>query len=146
MLVNEKTHQFSNCDGGMGIVQLNCEPFRELFQCATPQKSNPYHVLEGTADEEILLGKAKLATDFRLIIGIQDLGDGLRGNLFLDGAVIISHIEGLEIERLHGLCGPQAQSVTRGNTVSPGLGCISDTPYGLTWNPPGRVKVPVSSE
>ena len=91
---------------GMGIVQLNGEAFRELLDCTIAQEGKPYHVLEGAADKEILLDEPELAADLRLIIGVQDLGDGFRGNLFLDRSVIISHIEGLEIERLNGLRGP----------------------------------------
>ena len=70
MLVNEKTHEFRNRNGWVGIVQLNGEAFRELLDCPIAHEGKPYHVLEGATDKEILLDEPELAADLRLIIGV----------------------------------------------------------------------------
>src|SRR5439155_468059 len=48
---------------------------------------------------------------WRLIIGIQDLGDVLRNHVFQDGSIVVPHVERLEVERLRRLRLPQAEQV-----------------------------------
>ena len=71
-----------------GCVSLSCTAklSGKRVQALPAQQVDADHVLERAGDEEILLRQAQLLADLRLVVGIEDLGDGLRDDLLVDGA------------------------------------------------------------
>src|SRR5262245_46703840 len=70
-----------------------------------------HHVLQRARHEEVLLLQTQALAGGRLVVRIQHLAQILRVDLALDRAVVIAHVEGLEIERLHRLRAPQPQQL-----------------------------------
>jgi hypothetical protein len=54
----------------------------------------------------------------RLVVGVQHLGDRLRGDLVLDRLVVVAGVEGVQRERLDGARAPQRQHVARVDAVT----------------------------
>src|SRR5439155_157829 len=139
MLVNQQAHQFGDGDGRMGVVKLNSEMARQFIERgSTLLAIDAEDVLQGTRSKEILLLEAQLFSLGRLVIGIEDLGDVLRDYFFQDGAVIVAHVERLEIERFCRLRLPQAEQVNGVDAIADYgrvKGSSTDNPIGDPADP-----------
>ena len=102
----------------MGVVELRRVPPIEAANVGGRLEVNADHVLQRAGDEEVLLGQAKAAARFRLVVRVEHLADGLRADLLLDGAPVVAHVERLEVEGLRGLGSPEAKQVGVAHPVS----------------------------
>ena len=111
MFIHQQAHQFRDSDRRMGIVQLDDEFFMKAVEVLAVLQVQAQHVLQGAGGKEILLPEAQLLADLGLVIGVQHLGDVFRHDVGIDGAVVVTDVERIEIERLGRLRAPQAQQV-----------------------------------
>jgi hypothetical protein len=95
--------------------------------------------LQRTGHEEVLLEQPQPLTRVWLVIGVQHLGDRLRGDLVLDGLVVVAGVEGFQRERLDGPRAPQRQHVAGVDAVTLDGRVVGDTFQQPTWHPPGAV-------
>ena len=93
MLVYEQTHEFSNPDRCVGIIELYGKCFVELVQAYSSAQMDTDHVLQRTGNEEILLLQPQLLPLNGLIIRIENFGDVFCHNLVVDGTVVVSQVE-----------------------------------------------------
>ena len=82
----------------MGVVQLDGPVVRKLLDRQTPHVEAADHVLQGAADKEMLLLEPQAPALIGAVIGIQHLGQGFAGDFFLDSAVVVANVEGIEIK------------------------------------------------
>ena len=106
VIIEEEPHQLGDGDGRMGVVQLGSPAQMKRLGRAAIADMAAQHVLHRAGDEEILLFEAKHLALRRHVVRIQDLADRLRGDLLLDGLMIVADVEGGEVERLDGLRTP----------------------------------------
>ncbi len=111
MLVDEQTHQLSDRNRGMGVVQLHREFFMEAGQWNLLDPQDAQHVHERAADEEVLLLQAQLLALHRLVVRVEDFAQVLGDHLLIDRAVVVAAVEDLEVEGFGGFCFPQPQRV-----------------------------------
>ena len=127
VVVHEKAHQLGDRDRRMRVVELNGPVLRELVEPLAPHQVQPDHVLQRAGDEEILLRQTQALSRIGLVVRIQNLGDGFRNRLFVDGAVVVASVERVEVERFDRLGLPQAQQVRRRH-AKPGHGRVVGDP------------------
>ena len=103
--------EFDDGDGGMGVVELDRGLLGEIVPIliAPPEASDD--VLERAGDEEILLDEAEFLAALGVVIGIEHLGNGLARVLVVHRLVVAAAVEGLEVEILRRLGGPEPQEV-----------------------------------
>ena len=106
----------------MGIIELYREVEVEVVQGLELQQVQPDHVLEGAGNEKILLPQPKHLALKLLVVGIQDLGDILRLDLFRHRPEVIADIEVLEVETSGRLGTPQPEAILTVLTRYPGTG------------------------
>ena len=58
--VNQQTHQLCNCDGRVGVVQLNADFVRQVAEVVALFQKTADNVLNGTGNKEILLNETEL--------------------------------------------------------------------------------------
>src|SRR5271154_3895880 len=121
----------------MGVVQLNRPVTVELGYRTAAQPMQPEHVLQRAGGEKILLLEAKPFAAQLFVVGIQDLGDVLGGDLLLDRAVVVAAVEGLEVERFVRFSSPQAQQVYPWHPVAEDRRIVRDSPDDSIGNPFG---------
>ena len=116
--VMQETLKLDYGDCRMGIVQLNGDFLRKIGPILVISAESTDDILQGTGNEEILLDQAKLLAAFGLVIGIENLGNGL-AEIFLPYSFLItSVVECFEIKLLRGLGLPEAQKIDRVGPVS----------------------------
>ena len=81
---------------GMGVVELNRPIAGEVFNGQPTVVEAAQHVLKGAADEEVLLLQAQPPAFVGAVVGIQHLGERFASHLFLNGAVVVADVEGIE--------------------------------------------------
>ena len=91
------------------------------------------HVLEGAADEEVLLLEAQPAARVGAVVGIEHLGEGLGAHLLLHGAVVIAHVEGMEVEGFGGFGPPQPEPIAGVHPVAQHRHVVGDADRRLGW-------------
>src|SRR5260370_30035771 len=92
------------------------------------------HVLQGTANEEILLLQAQLLPLNGLIVRIEDLCDVLCHHLVVDSAVVVTHIKLLKVEGFTCFRFPQAQGIGGVYLITKDSHIVGNTFYHLRRN------------
>ena len=110
-LVDEDAHQLGHHQCGVGVVDLDDVLLVEVLQSAVSLQVLGGDGLHGGGDEEVLLLQTQRLAFVMVILGIEDLGDGLGHSLFLGGLQVLAAGEQVHIHGLDGSCVPQAQGV-----------------------------------
>ena len=76
------------------------------------------HVLQGRGGEEVLLLQAEQLALVVVVLGVEDVGDGLSQLLLLGGLDVLAAAEGAQVHALGGAGAPQAQAVHGGGVVA----------------------------
>src|SRR5262249_48873165 len=111
VFIDEQTHQFGDGNGWVGIVHLNREGAVEVRERAVLMLLNRKNMLQGARYKEELLLEPELLTLNLFVIGVENLGDILRGYFIRDRTEEVSGVEGFETERFDSLRGPQTHCV-----------------------------------
>ena len=107
-VVHQNAHQLRDGQGGVGVIELNGIELGKAIHGAVALHMGAGDLRQGGAHQEILLAQAQLLTLLVVIIGVQDLADGLGAGGLAEGAQVIAVIEALHIDA--GALGlPQAQ-------------------------------------
>ena len=117
-VVDEDAHQLRDHQGGMGVVDLDDVLLVEVLQRAVDLQVLGRDGLHRGGDEEVLLLEPQGLALQMVILGIEDLGDGLRHGLLLGGLQILAPGEQRHIQRLGGTGVPQPQHVHVVRTVA----------------------------
>ena len=96
-------------------------------------------VLQRARHEEVLLQQAQPLADLGLVVRVQHLGDGLRGDLVLDRLVVVAGVECVQRERLDGPRAPQRQHVAGVHAVTLDRGVVGDALDAPAGHPPDAV-------
>ena len=110
-IVDQQAHQLGHGDGRVGVVELNGPVVGEVLNGQSTVVEAPQHVLQRAADEKVLLLQAQTPAFVGPVVGIQHLGERLAAHLFLNSAVVIADVEGIEVEAFGGIGTPQPQPV-----------------------------------
>mmetsp|Transcript_12733 Transcript_12733/g.53542 ORF Transcript_12733/g.53542 Transcript_12733/m.53542 type:complete len:680 (+) Transcript_12733:784-2823(+) len=109
LVVHEHAHELGHADGRVRVVELDGHLVGELVEVLVVLLVAADHVLDGGADEEVLLLEAQLLALVRPVVGVEHGGDGLGALLVEDGRHVVAGVERLQVEVLGGLGTPQAQ-------------------------------------
>ena len=102
-LVDQQPHELGDADRRVGVVELQSESLRKLPDPGVREVVHDVqHVLQRAGHEEVLLQQAQSLAGLWLVVGVENLGDGFRGHLVLDGFVVVTGVEGLQREGLDG--------------------------------------------
>ncbi len=126
VLVEQEPHQLGYGERRMGVVQLDGKSFMQILGPPSAQLVQPQQILQGARHQEILLLEPQLFALGGFVVGVQHLGECLRGHLVLDRAVVVTDIEALEVESFGCLRGPEAQHVHVVDLVAGNGGGIGD--------------------
>ena len=110
-LVLQKAQKFGDGDDGVGVVELEAVVAGKLVKIVPRLLLLSHDVLKRGADEEVLLAQAQNFAHHRVVVGIEDVGDLRRVEILRRRVLALHVVEGRKVERLHGLCLPQAQRV-----------------------------------
>ncbi len=97
-LVKQQPHQFGNGDGRVGVVELDGDFVVECVEGLILFFVAPHDVLEGGADEKVLLFQAQLLAGIIVVGRIEYLGNGLGADLVLHRADIVALAEMGQVE------------------------------------------------
>ena len=123
----------------MGVIHLNGPMLGKLLQGDLPLFKGSQHVLKGAAHKEVLLLEAQATTLVGPVIGIEHLGEGFRPHLFLDGAVVVADVEGIEVKALGGVSAPEAKAVAGVHLIPQNRHVVGDADGVLCRHPAGTV-------
>jgi hypothetical protein len=98
MDIDQQAHKLGDGDAGVRVVQLDGIGLVEGMDRSAPLRVYANHVLQRAGREEVLLLEAEDLARHGLVVGIEDLADGLGGDFFVDCVVVVAFVEGLEIE------------------------------------------------
>ena len=110
-IVDQQSHQLRHGDGRVGVVELNRPVVGEVLDGQSAVVEAAQHVLQRAADEEVLLLQAQTPAFVGAVVGVQHLGEGFAAHLFLNGAVVVADVEGIEVEAFGGIGTPEPQPV-----------------------------------
>ena len=98
----------------MGVVELDGDLGRERVEAAgvIPLVSRD-DVSQRAGDEEVLLDQPQLLTGGHRVGRIEDLGDGLGGDLLFHGLHVVARVEDLHVEVMRRPCGEEPEEVHR---------------------------------
>ena len=126
VLVDQQAHQLRYRQRRMRVVHLDRVLVCEAFDAHVGLKQDADHVPQRAGHQEVLLPKPQHLAQPRLVVRVEDLGDGLGEDLLVHGAVVVAGVEGIEVERLDGLRLPQPQQVRGVDAVAEDRGVIGD--------------------
>lgn len=135
--VDEDPHQLGDRDDGVGVVELESDPLRQLVQVEVVREGVLDVVVQRAGDEEVLLLQPQLAALGCGVLGIEDLGDVLGEGLRPHRLGVVTGVEDLQVELVGGPGAPQPQRVDDAVPVSGDhvvVGDALDVPGG---DPPG---------
>ena len=139
-VVDQQPHELSHRDRGVGVIELQGEPLGEFPDPRFGQVVHDVqHVLQRAGHEEVLLEQTQPLARLRLVVGVQHLGDRLRGDLVLDCLVVVAGVEGCQRERLDGPGAPQRQHVAGVDAVALDGRVVGDAFQHSSRHPPGAV-------
>ena len=104
---------------------------------------DPDHVLQRTGHEEVLLLEPQALPFDPFVVRVEHLRDVLRTDLLVDGAVVLALVEGVEIERLARLRGPQAKQVDGVDVIAGDRRVVGDPHHHLIRDPPDLIASPL---
>ena len=107
----KKTEHFGNCKHGMRVVELEHIVFGQFGKRLSRLFVLAEDILQRRAHHEILLTQAQNLSHHRIVVGIQDVGDLGRVEVFFRNPFPLHLVETCKIERAQGLALPQAQRV-----------------------------------
>jgi len=102
----------------MRVVHLEDQLLGELFDVVVGLQILLDRSLQGSRDKEVLLLEAQLLALVVLVVGIEDITDGLGQVLLLHGLLVVTLVEGIELEALDGLGIPDAEGVDKAVAVA----------------------------
>ncbi|CDC68560.1 uncharacterized protein BN503_01437 [Oscillibacter sp. CAG:155] len=117
-IIDEDPHQLRDHQSRMGVVDLDDVLLVEVLQCAVDLQVLGCDGLHRGGDEEVLLLEPQGLALQVVILGIEDLGDGLCHCLLLGSLQILAPGEQRHIQRLGGTGVPQPQHVHMVCTVA----------------------------
>ena len=139
LLVNQQPHELRHGNRRMGVIHLNGPMLRKFLQGDLPLFERSQHVLKRAAYEEVLLLEAQATTLVGAVIGIEHLGEGFRPHLFLDGAVVVADVKGVEVKALRGISAPETNAVAGVHLVPQNRHVVGDANGVLCRHPAGMV-------
>ena len=111
LLVDEKTHQFGNGDGGVGIVELNRAEIGEPAPIGVDLFVTAQNVFQRTGDEKVLLFQPQLFSQVQFVVRIENLRDVFGDDLLLNRLKVVAAVELSENEFVGRFRRPQTQGV-----------------------------------
>ena len=130
-LIQQDTHQLSDSNGRMGIVHLEGCLLIELPDIRMESLVMRDRILHRSRDEEILLLQAQFLTCIMVIIRVQDLDDIPCKVLLLDSLLIITLIEGIQLEVVDGFCIPYTECIDHMVVIADDRDIKRNCQYGL---------------
>mmetsp|Transcript_42557 Transcript_42557/g.106218 ORF Transcript_42557/g.106218 Transcript_42557/m.106218 type:complete len:307 (+) Transcript_42557:3078-3998(+) len=108
--VDEEAHHLRDGDGRVGVVELETHLGRQLVPTAALLLLEPSEaVLDGGADEEVLLLQTQLLPLPRVVVGVEDGRDVLGTLALLDSVEELATVEGMEVKLLAGTRFPESE-------------------------------------
>ena len=83
---------------GVGVVQVGGRQLGQLVQVAVGVQVPPDDILDGGADQEVLLREPQQLAVGVVVLGVEHLGDDLAHGLLLHGPHIVAAVEELHVE------------------------------------------------
>src|SRR6516225_10980982 len=120
----------------MGIVQLYRDHLGQSLDRLALEFQQPQYVLQRAGDEEVLLSEAQALARVRLVVRIENLGQGFRFDFLVYRAVVVAGVEIPEIEGLYGFALPQAQGVAGVDPEAEHRGVTGDALHPSRRYPP----------
>ena len=132
LLIHQQAHQLGDGQAGMGVVDMDDHLLRQLLPVgAVLLLEVPQDVLQGGGGEEVLLLEAQQLALVVLVLGVEDVGDGLHQLLLRRGLHIVALAELVEVQPLGGAGAPQAQAVDGGRVVADDGHIVGDGLHGV---------------
>ena len=131
VFIHQHTHQFCNCHTGVGIIQLECNLFRQLIEICVHFFETGDHSLDRCGNKEILLTQTQFFALHVFIGRIEYVGQGVCQHFFFCCFLIVPFVEGLQIQSILGFCFPQTQCVYGVVTIADDRIVIGDGCNGL---------------
>ena len=91
----------------MRVVHLNGGFFRQELPIGIRLAKPANRVGQRTGDEEIFLHEPEFAPLLRMVVGIENAGEGFRVERLGDSGDEIAAAESLKVERVRGGCAPE---------------------------------------
>ena len=110
-IVHEYAHQLRNYQRGVGVVDLNDVFFMEVPQGTVHLQMLAGDGLDGGGYKEILLLQAQRFTLIVIVLGIEDLADGISHGALLAGLEVLAPAEQLHVHGLWAAGLPQPQGI-----------------------------------
>ena len=123
----------------MGVIELNSPVLREFRHWDLALLQVAQHVLQRAAHKEVLLLQAQAAAFIGAVVGIENLGEGLRAHFFFNSAVVVADVEGVEVKGFGGCGTPEPEPITGVDLVAQHRDVMGDADGVLAWNPAGAV-------
>ena len=127
VLVVQDSLEFDHGDRRVGVVELDGDLLGERLPAGVVLAEAADDVLERAGHEEILLDEAEFLSALVLVIGVENLGNGLAEVLLPHRLLITTAVEGLEVEFLGCLRFPQAEVIDRIGPVSGDRDIVGNT-------------------
>ncbi len=117
-LIQEKSHELRDRYGGMRIIHLEYNIFRQLMDIVMLCPEGGKRTLKGRGDEEVLLTQSQLLTLHMIVVGIKHLCQGTCQIGILHCQRIIALVKLIQVEIRDCLCVPDTQSVDHAVAVA----------------------------
>ena len=135
LFIDQQAHQFGDCNGRMGIVELDRKLLVKARQRLTLGPHDAQHVLQGARHKEVLLLQSQFFALNLLIVRIEHLRDVLGNDLAVDRTVKIPAVELINVKGLGGFGAPQPQRVGGVRAVSQDGRVIGHATHGPRRDP-----------
>ena len=96
--VDEYTHQLSDGDGGVGVIELDGDFIGECVEIVVGLQVAADDVGDGASDEEIFLFEAQLFAGLVLVIWVEHFGDDFRVVFVNDRGLVVAVVEEGEVK------------------------------------------------
>ena len=90
-------------------------------------------------NKEILLFQPQLFALDWLVVGVENLGDVLRENLFVDCPVVVAHVESFKFKGLHSFSLPQPKQIAGVYAIPQDRGVVGNALHSPVGNPSNPV-------
>ena len=138
-IIDQQTHQFSDGDRWVGVVQLNGPIVRKVFDAQAAMVEAAQHVLKRAAHKEMLLFQSQTTPFMGAIVGIEHFREGFTPHFFFDGTGVIADVEGIKIEAFCGISAPQTQAIANVHAVAKHRHVVGYANGMFSRNPAGAV-------
>ncbi len=123
----------------MGVIELNRPVLREIRHGDLALLQVAQHVLKRAAHKEVLLLEAQAAAFIGAVVGIENFGEGFGANLFLNSAVVVADVEGVEVKGFGGCGTPKPEPIAGVDLVAQHRDVVRNADGVLGGNPAGAV-------